>query len=237
MLVPLLTTDALTQLCPTAAPSTPGEDKGKKSVVFIRRPERDPLYTKEALLSFPPWETASATLNPFEWQRDKEASYMSWWWSLLLPSKLPYGAISCIHQGPSSWPPGGTASSAAPHPPLALATSPPRYPPPMTLISARLPSVTRHTLKSHQSSLEQQKAQHQQNSFCLYGTKGAESSFVRDLTPHTDRADREKVTVNLFKAFILDLSLQETQNCTNWQMWQLFSLYSQVIKSINLSIN
>lgn len=97
---------------------------------------------------------------------------MSWRRSLLLfPSKLPYRAISCIHHTPLPDPRRHCCigSTPPPLPPHSLATSPPFS----RLIGTRLPSVTGHALKSHQSSLQQQEPQHQQDSFCLNRTMEA----------------------------------------------------------------
>lgn len=58
---------------------------------------------------------------------------------------------------------------------------------------------------------------------------GAELSFVKDLTPHTALADEKKGDSKPIQGFILDLLLQETGNCTNWQMWQHI-LYNEVKK-------
>lgn len=143
------------------------------------------------------------------------------WRRRLLPflSKLPYRAISCIHHTLLPDPRQQCCINATPPPPHSLAASPPAF----WLISTRLPLVTAPTLKSYQSLLLQG-PRHQQDSFCLNGTKKSGRAFVMGLTPHTNLADGKKVTVNLF-------SSSATSSCTDprrlrggyfttWRIWQ-----------------
>lgn len=164
----------------------------KRSVVFIRHEERDLPSTKGLLLSFPAWKKFQP---PWIHLSDTMTKRL-----LTVPTKVPPPlSLETSLRGDQLCPscplfltPGGTAASAATHPPLVCFHIYSLTHPTILLISTRLPSVTGPTLKSHQSSLLRQEPRHQQDSFCLNGTMAAGPAIVAGLTLRSNPIEEEE---------------------------------------------
>lgn len=164
----------------------------KRSVVFIRHEGRDLPSTKGLLLSFPAWKKVPATLNPFEWHHDKEASYRpDEGASSPFPWNFLTGRSAVSIMPPLPDPRRHCCISSNPPPPVCFHIYSLTHPT-ILLISTRLPSVTGPTLKSHQSSLLCQEPRHQRDSFCLNGTMAAGPAIVAGLTLRSNPIDEEE---------------------------------------------
>lgn len=109
------------------------EGPQERDLLFIRHEERDLPSTKGLLPFFSCLKKSFGHLESIwvtPWQRGFLTSRRR---SLLpFPFKLPYGAISCVHHAPSSWPQAALPHQQRPTPPSGafphLLPHPPQHP-------------------------------------------------------------------------------------------------------------